>query len=80
MNVIQLPSFEFADAGVMVSEEHWAEIMRETPPEEAFKLQQHAIKCLNNEPKWGIFVSISERILRERDIRYNGPGDPLAGS
>jgi len=80
MEVIQLPGFELSDADVMVSEERWAEIMHEASPEEAFKLQQHAIKCLDIEPKWGIFVSISERILRERGIRYNGPGDPLAGS
>jgi len=78
MKVIQLPGFESADTDVMVSEERWAEIMHEASPEEAFKLQQHAIKCLYD-PRWGIFVSISERILRERGIRYNGPGDPLAG-
>ena len=48
--------------------EWWNEAMQKSQPDEALKLLRHAHLCLNQNQQWGEFVSVAERVLRERGI------------
>ena len=60
------------------SVERWTHIMETSSPEEALRLRQLAIECLDatnsqDQEGWGRHIGIAERVLRERGIpRYEG--------
>lgn len=52
----------------------WTKWVTEAPPETALKLRQHALMCLAQNvqsQQWGELIGIAERVLRERDIRWD---------
>ena len=60
------------------SVERWTHMMESSSPEEALRLWQFAIECLDatnsqDQQGWGGHIGIAERVLRERKIpRYEG--------
>jgi hypothetical protein len=60
------------------SVERWTHMMESSSPEEALRLWQLAIECLDatnsqDQQGWGGHIGIAERVLRERGIsRYEG--------
>jgi hypothetical protein len=49
--------------------EWWTEAMQKSGEEEALKLRRHAHLCLEQNPQWGEFVTIAERIITKRGIK-----------
>ena len=60
------------------SVERWTHMMESSSPEEALRLWQLAIECLDatnskDQQGWGGHIGIAERVLRERGIpRFEG--------
>jgi hypothetical protein len=50
--------------------DRWQEAMSKSSENEASKLRQHALRCLDRDVRWTSYVGEAERIMRERGIDF----------